>query len=76
MAVSTASQPVWKKEVWQLPRSPSGMIPDTFLANSMRLGFVMSVVCMITPHCRWMAARIFGWPRPTEFTATPAAMSI
>ena len=52
MAVSTASEPAWKNEVWQLPRSPSGMTPETFLASSMRLGLVMSVVCMIRPHWR------------------------
>ena len=52
MAVSTASDPAWKKEVWQSPRRPSGMMPDTFLASSMRLGLVMSVVCMISSHWR------------------------
>ena len=36
------------------------MIPETFLASSMRLGFVMSVVCMMTSHWRWMAASTLG----------------
>ena len=76
MAVSTASDPAWKNEVWQSPRSPSGMTSDTLLASSMRLGLVMSVVCMIRPHCRLMASSTLGWPRPTAFTATPAAMSM
>ncbi len=42
----------------------------------MRLGLVMSVVCMITSHWRRIAASTLGWPRPTAFTATPAAMSM
>ena len=76
MAVSTASEPAWKNDVWQLPRSPSGMTLETLLASSIRLGLVMSVVCMMVPLCRRMAASTLGWPRPTAFTATPAAMSM
>ena len=52
------------------------MMPETFLASSMRLGLVMSVVCMMTSHCLRMASSTLGWPRPTALTATPAAMSM
>ena len=52
------------------------MMPETFLASSMRLGLVMSVVCMITSHWRRIASSTLGWLRPTALTATPAAMSM
>ena len=76
MAVSTASDPAWYTAVWHFPASPSGMTDDTFLASSMRLGLVMSVVCMMRSHWRRMASSTFGCARPTAFTATPAAMSM
>ena len=62
--------------MWHLPARPSGITAETFLASSMRLGLVMSVVCMMTSHWRRIASSTLGCARPTAFTATPAAMSM
>ena len=76
IAVSTASLPFCRREVWHFPRSPSGMIAGHLLRQLDALG--VGDVGRVHDHVRLPADRLehLGWRRPTELTATPADMSM